>query len=418
MAALSLEQAPPLSAPLRFFLTGPLFGAAAGALLAVRADDVVASRWTPAALGVVHLLVLGFMLQVMAGALLQLLPVAAGASVWRPRWVAGGTHVGLLVGTVLLVAGFLGAGLDALRGAAVTLAITVAGFALAIGVGLVRSRAIGPTLLGLRLSVVGLIIAASLGVTLAGALGWGWPVPILELTAVHAAWGLLGWAVVLVAAVANLVVPMFQLTPAYPVALSRAVPLALNGALVLWALAVFAGSAALGWVAASLATAALLAFAVATLRLQAQRKRRMLDTTFWSWRLGIGCLLLAALLGPWLLDGAPAAQHPRLEYLLGVLLLAGAFPAVIGGMLYKIVPFLCWLHLQRVMKSPPHMQQLLPEQWARWQFRLHAVALSMLIAGAVWPPAIAAGGLLLSVSFLALELNLLFALRRYLRRAP
>jgi hypothetical protein len=84
-------------------------------------------------------------------------------------------------------------------------------------------------------------------------------------------------------------------------------------------------------------------------------------------------------------------------------------------MLYKIVPFLCWLHLQRVMRSPPHMQQLLPEQWARWQFRLHAVALATLLVGAAWPPVIAAGGLLLSASFLALELNLLWALRRYLR---
>ena len=67
MQALSFEQSPPLAVPLRFFLTAPLFGVAAGLLLAWGHAEIFASRWTPAALATVHLTTVGFMLQI-AGA--------------------------------------------------------------------------------------------------------------------------------------------------------------------------------------------------------------------------------------------------------------------------------------------------------------------------------------------------------------
>lgn len=417
MAALSLEQAPPIWAPVRFFLTAPIFGAAAGALLALRADAVTASRWTSDSLAVVHLLVLGFMLQVMAGALLQFLPVAAGASIWRPTWVAGVTHPGLALGAVLLVAGFLGAGPVAMQAAAVVLGCILACYVTVIAVALARAPAIGPTLLSLRVAIAGLAITAGLGVTLAGTFGWGWGLPLIELTAVHAAWGLLGWGVVLVAGVAGLVVPMFQLTPAYPVAFARAVPRVLAGALVAWSAGIAFASRPVAWAGAIAAAGAVIAFAGVTLRLQARRKRKIVDTTFHSWRVGMVCLLLAAPLGLWLLAGPPDALRPRLEYLLGVLLLAGAFPAVIGGMLYKIVPFLCWLHLQRVMRGAPHMGQVLAEKWARRQTWLFGAALAFLLAGAGWTPLVSVGGWLFCASYVALELNLIAAMRFYVRKA-
>ncbi len=414
-APLSFEQAPPISAPARFFLTAPLFGAAAGVTLALRGDAVLASRWTFEALAVVHLMVLGFMLQAMAGALLQFLPVAAGANVWRPALVAWVCHLGFVLGACLLVAGFLGAGPGALQAAAVVLVATVGAFLAAAGAGLARSPAIGPTILSLRFAALGLAVTAGLGGTLAGALGWGWGLPLLDLTAIHAAWGLLGWSLTLVGGVAGLVVPMFQLTPAYPVAFARALPLVLFGALLAWSAGVGFGSATAAWAGAIAAATAVVGFGTFTLRLQARRKRKQVDTTFHSWRLGMVCLLLAAPLGLWLLAGPPDVLRPRLEYLLGVLLLAGAFPAVIGGMLYKIFPFLCWLHLQRVMRGAPHMNQVLPERWARRQLAVFGCALSCLLCGAVWPALIAVGGVLFAASCLVLEANLLGALRVYLR---
>ena len=77
-ALLSFEQAPPLNAPLRFFLTAPLFGVIAGLLLLLEGEGVLLSRWSPSALALTHLLTLGFMLQIMIGALIQVLPVVSG----------------------------------------------------------------------------------------------------------------------------------------------------------------------------------------------------------------------------------------------------------------------------------------------------------------------------------------------------
>ena len=49
-AGLSLEQAPPFSVPLRFFLTAPWFLVLAAALILWEGPGIFASRWLPATL--------------------------------------------------------------------------------------------------------------------------------------------------------------------------------------------------------------------------------------------------------------------------------------------------------------------------------------------------------------------------------
>ena len=104
---LSFEQAPPVSVPFRFFLTAPLFGLAAALLLIWQPAAILDSRWTPASFALTHLMALGFMLQVMCGALLQMIPVVVGANIWQPHRVTMFTHAGLTIGTILLVGGFV-----------------------------------------------------------------------------------------------------------------------------------------------------------------------------------------------------------------------------------------------------------------------------------------------------------------------
>lgn len=403
MKDLALEQAPPLSAPLRFFLTGPLFGAAAGAVVAWEPEAVLTTRFSAQALAAVHLVTGGLMLQVMSGALLQLLPVAAGATVPRPRVLAWVTHLGLSSGAVALAAGFLGAGPGAMQFAAVVLAATIALYGAVAGWALARSKALGPTLPALRLAIFGLLVTAGLGAAMAGSFGWGWALPLFQLTLLHAAWGVLGWSLMLVAAVAYLVVPMFQLTPPYPLKLATAVPWLLFGGLLAWTAAITSGAVALRAAATALLAGATIAFAAATLNLQRKRKRKILDTTFWCWRLGSGCLLAAAAVGSALQLPLPGAWWPKLEYLLGVLLFAGAFPALIAGMLVKVVSFLGWLHLSRVTPTPPSMHELVSERRARplvWSF---SAALVLLAAGAAAPWATRLGGALFALTCLWLE---------------
>ena len=62
-ALLSFDDGPPISAPLRFFVTAPVFAMAAGLLLLWAGPDLYASRWTPTALAFTHLITVGFMMQ-------------------------------------------------------------------------------------------------------------------------------------------------------------------------------------------------------------------------------------------------------------------------------------------------------------------------------------------------------------------
>ena len=91
-ALLSFDQAPPLAVPPRFFLTAPLFLMLAGFLLLWQGEAALASRWAPATVALVHLFTVGFLLQVMLGALFQLLPVAVGARIKNPRSIARIVH--------------------------------------------------------------------------------------------------------------------------------------------------------------------------------------------------------------------------------------------------------------------------------------------------------------------------------------
>ncbi|OYV75737.1 MAG: hypothetical protein B7Z66_11620 [Chromatiales bacterium 21-64-14] len=92
-AGLSLDDAPSLSVPLRFLLSAPPFGVAAALLLIWFGPQALASRWSPATLAAAHLMTLGYLTMVMAGAVLQLLPVLAGTRIPYARTVSAGVHV-------------------------------------------------------------------------------------------------------------------------------------------------------------------------------------------------------------------------------------------------------------------------------------------------------------------------------------
>lgn len=421
---LSFEQAPPISVPFRFFLTAPWFGVAAGLLLAGLGPEALESRWSPGALALSHLLSVGFMLQVMCGALLQFIPVATGGNVWRPRWVAGLVHPSIAIAALFLVSGFALSQPLLFQIAAPLFAIALGGFIAVVMVSLFGTPAQGMTIHVLRLALFGLTVTLILGVSLAAALGWqadiqaGWP--LIQISNVHAAWGLGAWALMLVIGVSYLVVPMFQLTPTYPVWLTRLLPFGILSAIGLWSLQLGADSDHIqAWLSVvalgGLLVAAL--YAGATLSLQARRRRRLTDITFVFWR---GAMLaLLAFVVSWIgLEIFPAlAEHPRAPVWLGVLALPGVFVSVISGMLYKIVPFLNWLHLQRLgglKVLPPNIRQMLPEKQMRRQMRLHFASIVLLLGAVLWPPLTRIAGLAFAASCVWLEWNLIGAVRLYL----
>lgn len=408
---LAYHQAPPYWAPMRFFVTAPLFALLAGLSLAVYGADMLAHRWHPATLAATHLLALGFLAMTMFGALLQLVSVLLAVQPPRVALVASIAHAALTAGTLALAAG-LAIGVPwLLHVAQGLLAAGIAAFVAAVAIALARSEARTPTLRGIAFSMAGLVFTATLGLLLAQILARGLDLPLVKLADIHAGWGLVGWVFALVASVAYQVVPLFQFTPPFPVRMQRALVPGVFAALLAWSAATgidapwaaHAASACEGLIAL-----ALIVFAGTAFGLQRRRKRRAPDATLEFWAIGAaslagaGLAFLAAQLWP---DWRAQEAYPLL---LGSLMLAGFGMSVACGMLYKIAPFLTWLHLQRTAhgQASSHTRGVVPDKAARRHARAHASAVACLV-GAIAVPALARpAGMLLAVSAALLAVNL------------
>lgn len=416
-ALLSFDQAPPISAPLRFFLTAPLFAIAAGVLLLWSGPDLFASRWTPAALALTHLITVGFMLQVMLGAMQQLLPVMAGANIARPLLVARVVHAAITVGGVLLVAAFL-TFKPFLFGCAVAfLATGVMTFVIAAACALYGVPTTSPIIRGLRLGLVGLCVTVSIGLLNAVSLGWSLGVPLAKLANVHLGWGFVAWGCAMLGAVGFVAVPMFQQTPNYPGWFGRGFAVSALAVVALWTVAELTGWERSALVLSMGVVLVAATFAWTTLNLQRMSKRPKLDAVQLLWRVAMVSALVACSL--WMLARgfAPLAQWQGWPLLFGTLLLFGGFMSVIVGMLYKIVPFLVWLHLQnrgRGRLMAPNIKKVLNEAQIDRQTVAHFCAFGLLLLAVAKPQwFVYPAGLALIVANVWLLRNLLSAVVVY-----
>lgn len=350
--------------------------------------------------------------------------------------MAGLVHGALTLGTALLAAAFLLPALTWVMAMALTLlSAALLLFLASAGVGLLRPRGPGGMRLAVGAALIALLVTAILGALLGASYGAGLgPGAAYGLdrrwTDLHALWGLLGWVGLLVVAIAYEVVPMFQATPSYPPWMQRGLSIALLGSLALWSLAFVAlqlgdtGGAGGVWTMPLWAAGMVLGlsygvFAGTTLRLQLQRKRPEPDLTLQYWRLGMLCLIAGITLG----GGALALGGDSAWLMLATLLvLLGFAVSVINGMLYKILPFLVWLHLTLIVQAQgrnrreiPPVKALLPWGLARAQLILHLLALVLVGAALVVHSDLLSGmaALVLAASFALLGWNLLTVLRRY-----
>ncbi|MBD3647480.1 MAG: hypothetical protein HUJ31_08535, partial [Pseudomonadales bacterium] len=376
--------------------------------------EAISNRWTPVMLSVTHLLVLGFAAMVMFGAIQQLIPVLAGVRLPNPQLISRGLYVGLVAGVVCLCAGFY-LGNDVLMSIAlIMLLATIVAFVLIMMTALWRSEANPASTRGMRLAVLSFLISVTVGLYLLAGHGPG-DVPLARhLTSLHLTWGLLGWVALLVMAVSYQVVPMFQITPKYPKLIIDWLAPFVFAALILWSLAEFVWPVWfpdwLGLVGRACVAMGLLTFCFVTFRLQPKRRRKLPDVTLDFFKVALAAMVAAILI--W---SVPASFLPERDVLIGVLLIPGFTMSVISGMLYKIVPFLVWLHLtneidmsRRWERAIPNMKQIIRDRYARVQFYVHLSGLVVYVAGVLthyW--VVRAGGMLLLLSNLVLFGNLL-----------
>lgn len=373
MTKLRLEQAPAATLPLRFLLAMPCWGIVGGALLMLDGDTALRVRWHPATLALVHVWTLGVLGNAMIGSVLQFLPAAAGVPLRGARhapWLHGAWNLG----TLLLVIGLHRGDRVALAAAGTLLPLALLGLGAMTLPGLLTAA-------GERLLRVGLGAALGYGITTAlagGLLAWlraghrPWPLALVD---VHAAFGVLGWMIALLAAVARVVMPMFQGTGrvAAPVhatwlaVATLALPLA-----AAWHLH-RPDSVALPWVVASGGGT----FALTALALQWPVPGERRYALYRHWRLGLTALVAAAVA---LASGA--------GMLAGTLGLGIGMPLLVASMAMEIVPFVAWIDLRRRVPRGtriPGVQRLLGERHKQRVLVVQGVAAALLLAAVLWP---------------------------------
>lgn len=413
---LSLEQTPPLSVPLIFMLSAPFFAVLA-ALTALVYPESFDERWHPAMLTITHLLTLGFIAMVIVGALQQLFPVLVGVSLPRPLFFSRFIYGGLIVGVCALCSGFLSGQAKLIGFGSLLLAISFLYLLVTLGLAVLKSEASSNVTTGMKLAIVAMVLTITLGLYLAAT--YALPNVILHrfITTLHIQWGLLGWVGLLIMTISYQVVPMFQVTPKYPQKMVTWLAPSIFASLIM----ITAGrfwlfvSGGVGMYAMAILELVLLcgytSYAIVTIRLQLKRRRKVADVSLDYWRFGLLCLLFAALI--WSLAKGSIIVYRQLEMTLGVLMIIGFAMSLISGMLYKIVPFLVWLHLTNSINMStrwelkvPNMKEIIPDRHARNQFRLHLVAVGLILISLMikFLVPIAACAFMLSNLYLALNL--------------
>lgn len=406
---LSLDQAPPLSAPMRFFLTAPLFAMLAALLIFFSDAEVLSSRYALESIAVIHLFTIGFIAMVMFGALQQMLPVLAGVSIPQASLVATFSHGTISIGVLFMVFGLLENMSSALFIAILLLGLGFLTLLLAISLALKKVEFLTPTIRGMRWALFFATVILFLGMHLLSSYATGISGSYhLDFANIHAVLAIFGFAGILIIGVAFQVIPMFYVTPAFEMRYQKYMVLFTVLILLLWSVTnLFAPTYA--WVAKLLLGAIFTLFGVLVIQKMGQRKRPIADITVYYWRLAGGMAIVGMLL--WLAsDFVEVDLHAYEAVIIG----GGFIMAVMIGMLYKIIPFLVWFHLNGMgYMSIPSMGEMVHKKMALVQFFLYVGSIFLFVL-AFWIPLFSQlAAMTLLLSMILLEINLVGAYRNY-----
>lgn len=403
-SGLSLDQAPPISVVMRFFLTMTLFGLGISVLIISDINSVFSSNH----LVLVHLFFLGIITMAMIGALFQIQSVLGGSPITHPVIKSQIIHISITIGTISLALGFYSYNALFFKIATPFLAVALGVIAFSVLPLLFKNKA-HDTIRGMRLSIISLIILTLLGLHLAFSYASGsFSAMHSDLKSLHYTAALGGWVGILIIAVAFQVVEMFYVTPSYSQWCKRNSFYVVFVSLIAKIIATFAGFAYL-WIFDLMILALLIGFGVTTIKRLRLRKRKAPDISIWFWMAGIISLFLS-------IGFAIAATFIDSSLLnTYALVLYGFFAlSVILGMIGKIVPFLVWFHLNSAgYMNTPMMNAIITNKQAKTLFSLLIATIASALAGVVVSEVLYITAILNTALFITLAYNITNALVMY-----
>jgi len=400
---LSIDQAPPIAAPVRFYITAPLFAIIAGFLIFFSDSSTLMIRYSMDSIIITHALTIGFLGFIMLGSLTQMLPVLAGVVIPKVEIVSKVSYFLLVFGTIFMILGlmFENSLLDALAlvglGLGFTMMITV------IGLAILKVKNFNPTVKAMATSLVFAGFTVLMGLFL---LYTYIDNDVAEyrnaIANVHSVWGVFGFAGILVIGVTFQVLPMFYVAPRFKQFCKKRVVWLISIGLFIWLITslFFEAQTILGkaWIATFF-----WAFATTVWMKLSARRRPISDVTVWYWRSASLFLTLGSFL--WIFD-----EYFKHEYVVMVaILLGGGFIlSIMMGMLYKIIPFLVWFHLNAMgYMTIPTMNEMINKNLAKAQFILFMASLVGFVFAFYIPIILKVAAFSFIVSMMILQYNVI-----------
>jgi len=371
-SSLSLDQAPPLKIPLRFFITSPIFGLLAGLFIL----GFVSSLQARSSLSVVvftHLITLGFLAMTMLGAMFQMLPVTAGVTLKHQQIIAPMVHGLLTAGLLLFAYAFYDYQPTLMIVAMAMLLSAFLVFVVATISTLKNAKNITPTIKAFIGALASLLVALLLaGYLVLSHVNTGFSEYHQAVVYTHIIFSLLGWIAMLIIGVSYQVIPMFYVADAYPKLYTKYAIKAIFILLVGLGFSLIIDNPSLYLLFKVFVALVLADYALSTIGLLLNRKRKIIDTTTYYWYFAM--LMLLASIG---LSVANEWLHmAQLNTMVVVVFIYGFAMSVITGMMYKIVPFLVWFHLTNEgYMNMPTMHELIGKKLTTIQFILHVLTL-------------------------------------------
>ncbi len=382
MPAIRPKRSPEPDLPGRYLATGLVAFVLFAVGVPLLAPELVRTNDDPRVFALTHVAVLGWITMTMFGALYQLFPVALGGTVRGAR--LGRWNYWVLV---LGIAGFVPSFYFSWTwGVAIFGSLSIGGV-LHFASQMLRSyRSVGdwhPMAFYVLAALIWLVATVGLGFVYALNWHFAWFDVTDSMLAAHVQLGLAGWLGLTLMGVSYKLTELFSLAHGH----GRQLTFANLG---LWNLALL-GLAASLWFAPGtglvMLFAALLASSAALhvidmAFLLRTRRRRKLGVEQWHMLASLASLLLAAILGLWIVSGHIPGRSWVVAY--GYAALAGWFGFAIVGKSYKILPFLNWLHRYSgtVGEGPvPLLRDLFDPRLAWTSFALLVVGFAGVLTG-------------------------------------
>ena len=406
---LSLDQAPPISIPFRFFLSAPIFGVLISLVFFFSPFYEISNQYSYLAIGVVHLFTLGILSMIIFGAMQQMMPVLAGAIIKKPRLFANIVHPSLVLGTLFMSFSFIFEIKMLLHIGVLFLTISFLTFFIFSIKLLFKVEFLTSTVKAMRLFSIAGFITLILGLYLAiGHMSSNIGEQHYAFVNMHILFALFGFALLIIMGVSFQVIPMFYVALDFPKFVQNRVPLILLFLLFVSTLFLYLGINFL--VLKFLFVALIISYCFYALKSLNNRRRPVFDVTLWYWKFSLSALVLSMII--WLFDIFDS------NYILTIVFAFGFLYSLLQGMVYKIIPFLAWFHLNsKGYFKLPTIREFIEERYIKLHFFFHVFSLIFFIAAYFINSFIYMASFLFLISNIIFFINVLTAIRKYAKIA-